>query len=222
MPRVRKPAPRRKPLARRRRARAQLTTVNRSLQPVANRYICRQKYAATLVTNGVGQYILNMNSLFDPDRTGIGHQPYGFDVLSTLYNRYRVTGCKWRIQNPTGAVGSAIILATVPNNDASLAFADTGVMLENPRCKYVIQNPGAPVTSLRGSLSMPTLTGRTKAQYMADDRYQSDVTTSPAELALLYVQTFNSLTGVALGGIGFTITLEFSAEWFDLKHIVQS
>jgi len=218
--RVKRPAFRRK--ARKVRSKAVLTNVNRSLQPIANRYICKQKYAATLVTNGVGQYILNMNSLFDPDRSGIGHQSYAYDVLSTLYNRYRVTNCKWRIQNPTGATGSAIILATIPNNDASLAFADTGVMLENPRCKYIIQNPGAPVTSLRGSMSLPTLTGRTKAQYMADDRYQADVTSSPLELALLYVQTFNSLTGLALGGIGFTITLEYTAEFFDLKHVVQS
>jgi len=222
MPRVRKTAPRRKPLARRRRARAQLTTVNRSLQPVANRYICKQKYSATLVTNGVGQYVLNLNSLFDPDRSGIGHQSFGFDTLSTLYNRYRVTNCKWRIQNPTGASGAAIILGTLPSNDGGLGFADTGIMLENPRCKYIIQNPGAPVTSLRGSLNINTLVGRTKAQYMADDRYQSDVSTSPGELALLYVQTFNSLSGVALGGVGFTIMMEYTAEWFDLKTIAQS
>lgn len=36
----------------------------------------------------------SMNSLFDPNRTGTGHQPYGFDQMTTFYNRYYVTGAK--------------------------------------------------------------------------------------------------------------------------------
>ena len=36
-----------------------------------------------------------MNGLFDPDITGFGHQPMGFDQLCpTLYQSYVVTGCK--------------------------------------------------------------------------------------------------------------------------------
>lgn len=199
-----------------------LTTVNRSLQPIANRYICKMKYGTTIVTNATGQYVFNMNSLYDPDRTGIGHQPYGYDPLSNLYNRYRVVSCGWRVHNPTGATGGAIITASFPNNDLGMTFANTGEMLENPRCKYIVQNPGAPVISLHGKSYLPKLMGRTKSQYMADDNYQAIVTASPSELGLLYLQTFNSLSGDALGGIGLTVILEFTVEFFDLKHIVQS
>ena len=35
-----------------------------------------------------------MNSLFDPDQTGTGHQPYYFDQFAALYNRYTVLGSK--------------------------------------------------------------------------------------------------------------------------------
>lgn len=34
------------------------------------------------------------NSLFDPEYTGTGHQPYGFDDIATWYNFYTVVGCK--------------------------------------------------------------------------------------------------------------------------------
>lgn len=47
------------------------------------------------VTAGVptgNQFMLN--SLYDPDQTGVGNQPMGFDEFATLYQRYRVLGAK--------------------------------------------------------------------------------------------------------------------------------
>ena len=81
------PRPKGKPRVIRRRRfakrRVQKTTnVNRSLQPVPSRYICKMKYSTNVATDINGQYIFNLNSLYDPDRTGTGHQPYGFDNLA--------------------------------------------------------------------------------------------------------------------------------------------
>jgi len=220
---------RRRKLARKPRRRAArkggrqaLTTVNRSLQPIANRYICKMKYATTIATNSTGSYIFNLNSLFDPDRTGFGHQPYGFDPLANLYNRYRVISCGWRVQNPSGATGMALTTSAVPSNDLSIAWTNTGIMLENPRAKYITQNPGAPIMNLKGKQYLPALVGRTKAQYMADDSYGATVLASPTEVALLYLQTFNALSGEIIAGIGLQVVLEYTVEFYDIKHVVQS
>lgn len=210
---------RRRRFAKRRQA---LTNVNRSLQPIPNRYICKMKYATSVVTNAGGQYVFNLNSLFDPDRTGIGHQPYGYDTLSSMYNRYRVISCGWRIQNPVGVSGGAITTACLPSNDVGITWLQTDEMLENPRVRYIVQNPGAPIATLRGKQYIPTLVGRTKSQYMADDQFQAIVTASPSEQALLYIQTFGALAGTAIGGQGVTVLLEFTVEFFDTKRILQS
>lgn len=37
-------------------------------------------------------------SLFDPDRTGTGHQPLFYDEMSLVYNQYRVLGAKIRLR----------------------------------------------------------------------------------------------------------------------------
>lgn len=34
------------------------------------------------------------NSIFDPDSTGVGHQPYLHDTWALIYSKYKVTGCK--------------------------------------------------------------------------------------------------------------------------------
>jgi len=78
------------------------------------------------------------------------------------------------------------------------------------------------VATLSGKSYLPKLMGRTRAQYMADDNYQAIVSTNPTETGWLYLQTFNATTGLPIGGIPLNVVLEFTVEFFDLKHIVQS
>lgn len=199
-----------------------LTNVNRSLQPFANRYICKQKYATTILTDGNGRYIFNLNSMFDPDRTGVGHQPYGYDTLANLYNRYRVIACGWRVNQPVTAAGSPVTTSSLPSNDPAMTFLDTGVMMENPRSKYITQIPGATAVTLRGKQYLPILFGRTKDQYMADDEYQATILASPSEFAGLYLQTFTATSGLPLSFVALQVVLEYTVEYFDLKHVIQS
>lgn len=198
------------------------TNVNRSLQPIPSRYICKMKYAANVVTNVDSQYVFNLNSLFDPERTGGGHQPYGYDPLAGLYNRYRVIACSWRAHIPTGATGTPVTLVALPSNDVNRLFADVSIIQENPRAKYIVQNSGAKCEHLTGKSYLPSLMGRTTAQYMADDNYQAIVTSSPAELGLLYIASFNAINGLAVPAVGVNIILEYTVEFFDVKHVVQS
>lgn len=202
-------------------ARSTTVTVNRSLQPIPQRYICKMKYCETNVTSAVtGQYVYNLNSIFDPDRSGIGHQPYGFDNLALLYNRYRVIKCGWRIESPIGDGTDFRAVHAIPSNDPSITWNTAGYIRENPRCKYVTCNPGAPAKTLSGWVSLPSLMGRNTQQYMADDTYSATVLANPAETALLYVFTSN-VNGNPISA-PIQVTLEYTVEFFDIKHVLQS
>lgn len=179
------------------------------------------KYAETVQTSATGQYQFRLNSLFDPNLSGVGHQPYSYDNLALLYNRYRVIATGWRIQQPQAFNGVSITTACLPSNDTGIAWTDFGEMAENPRTKYVTNNPGGPLVTLSGKSNLPRLMGRTKAQYMADDNYQAIVTTNPAENAILYIATFATSTGQGAAA-NINIILEFTVEWFDLKRVLQS
>jgi hypothetical protein len=54
------------------------------------------------------QNLFNLNSLFDPNRTGGGVQPYQYDDLTPMFGRYRVYETEWRIE-----VTSSIAIHTV-------------------------------------------------------------------------------------------------------------
>lgn len=52
------------------------------------------RYSTNVALNpGIGaaaSYVFRATSIFDPDFSGVGHQPYGHDVYQQMYKRYRV------------------------------------------------------------------------------------------------------------------------------------
>lgn len=195
------------------------TLVNRALHPIPSRYITKMKYCDnfTMPTalSGLNTYRFNLNSIFDPNRTGVGHQPYGHDTLQTMYNRYRVISCSYVISVVANAT---INCAVLPANEEISPSAMYEVK-ESPRCKFIVQNPGGTIKTLKGKVYLPSLVGRTKAQYMADDRYQAAYGASPSELAILnlFTQQINDGTTDQLPQI--TVTLNYLVESFDIKQL---
>lgn len=201
-----------------RRKRAGLRVLS-GLNPIPARQIVKMKYADNINT-AVGtafNYKFNLNSIFDPNFTGTGHQPYGHDQLQALYNRYRVISCSYVITAYSGATG--ICYGVMPANEA-VTFTTLAELRENPRARFITQYPGGSTTMLKGKVYIPSLVGRNKSQYMADDRYQAIFGASPQEQAVLNV------TGLDLAEVGvsvnWTITLEYTVEVFDVKPLGQS
>lgn len=198
-------------------------SATKSLGPLPSRYITKHKYSDTFTLNALNNYQFNwnLNSLFDPNRTGIGHQPYGYDQLAGLYNRYRVIKTSYVINGiQSDAPGTNVRIACQPANDVIL-YGNLSAMCEAPRSRFIVQGAqGSPLKTLKGTTHIPSLVGRSTAEYMADDRYQAAVGASPVEFAILNVM------GASLADNGVTIsaviTLEYTVEWFDITQQSQS
>ena len=150
----------------------------RSLNPIAQRYICKMKYAETYVAAlGGGTYapfVLNLNSIFDPNRTGGGHQPYAHDTLSTLYNRYRVISCRYRVAVNSSDNATDLQLAVIPTNEA-IAPITISEVRENPRAKYVLQAPRNDIRTVSGNVYISPLDRDWETQPAADrSHYQKN------------------------------------------------
>lgn len=79
------------------------TTMIKGPSIVPDQYMCKLKYnqrvVLTCTTGTMGTNVFRGNSLYDPDLTGIGQQPNGYDQLSGLYQKVRVTGSKVKVRN---------------------------------------------------------------------------------------------------------------------------
>lgn len=192
--------------------------VNNALQPIPQRYIAKHKYVANVTTDANGNYTFNLNSTFDPDRTGGGHQPYGRDQLAALYNRYRVISASWRIFAQNSTV--PIQVAAIATNEVT-TYTNMGSIVEAPRSKFIIQMPGAAATVLKGHVSLPSLVGRSRVEYMGSDRYQADVNADPTEQCILSVFAADS-SGAYLVGQKLFVEIMYCVEWFDVRTLAQS
>lgn len=191
--------------------------VNRALQPFAQRYIAKLKYTENFTmptaVGGIQTYSFNLNSLFKPNRVATGHQPYGYDQLTPIYNRYRVISCSYVVK----AISSTqtVNVCVLPANQVVLpGFA--GAAMESPRARFITQNPGGSMKTIVGRTYIPSLMGRNKAQYMADDNYQAQVSNSPAELAILNIFTQGINDSAVDPACLLSITLHYTAEFFDV------
>lgn len=134
------------------------------------------------------QQAYRMNSLYDPDYTGSGHQPYGFDQMSGLYSKYRVDRCKFELTFTTpGAANDLLCAATVcPGTSSSLSAVSTQLVPERPDSIWgVCSSSGERRCVLRGNFDLHVVCGVSKAKYEAEDNYSAAIGADPSQVALL-------------------------------------
>lgn len=202
------------------------TTVNEGrLGPIAPRTIVRLKYNAVLPTSdsawGTGiDYTFNLNSIYDPDLSGTGHQPLGRDQWSVFYNRYRVFKVSYVITG-TAMSGYQNTLAVLPNNSATL-FTSPQIFAEQPRTIMKQINGNAGQVLLKGSVYLPSIAGVSKKTYAGSDRYQSLMSSSPSEAMVLHVGHWSSLYGTQDVHGMLNINLVYHVELFDPIPVASS
>lgn len=130
------------------------------------------------------EHVFRLNSLFDPDKTGTGHQPYGFDALAVAYNRYKVVGATVEIMvNDPQEDGMALgVMFTNPSNYSTNTLnAEYMDAIGEKQQTFIIRvnDSGNQKVYRRFNLSMARLAGITKLQFKADpDNYTAPVTSN--------------------------------------------
>lgn len=162
----------------------------------------------------------NLNSLFDPDRTGVGTRPIGFPQWINFYNRYRVFAVDVKLMASSNDANNGVVVGLVPNNDA-IVYTTLQQVLANQRATVKPMQRDANVVNMRRHYNLPKIMGRTSVQYKSDDVTQALTSASPSELCILTVFSA-TMDGVNPADFNYTIQLTFHAELFDRNSLVVS
>lgn len=134
--------------------------------------------------------IYSINGLFDPNISGVGHQPLGFDQIMPLYDHYTVIGAKIRctVSNTSPDQNVLAVLQIKDNNAASNLLGD---IMENGQNKYAMLTPsvgGRSTHVLNIGVNLSKFLGR---KVMTEDDCRGTFTTNPIEgvFAHLHLQT---------------------------------
>lgn len=144
-----------------------------------------QRIAQTHAAGVGAEQVFRGNSLFDPDLTGGGHQPYGFDQWVNFYSYYTVYGSTCKVQLiPTTNTYLAYDLAVVPSLDQTIVSTDASTPVEEmPYSKYRLvpsYNVGLRDTVVKSYMSTAKIWGASPIAVKTEDAYSAAVTTNPA------------------------------------------
>jgi hypothetical protein len=121
-------------------------------------------------------YVYKINSCFDPDFSGVGGQPAGFDQWKTLYQQYRVMACDVKV-HCCALAGAALCTVTPSTSSTVSSSADEQIGLR--RARGALANVGGQVAKMNSLVRMSDIFGVPDSSVLDNDNYAGAVTSSP-------------------------------------------
>lgn len=176
------------------------------------------RYADEIQYTGTPAYThsFRANSLFDPDYTGTGHQPMGFDQWSNFYSKYRVRSITVELHAcSTGT--QPVTMAFCVENDNTVSSNPSEVAERNSGDYRVIAQSGQQPVVFKKTYNMEDIAG----QSIEDEEYAALVTANPAK------PWFWNLSVAAMDGSSaiaghFLIVITYNAELTDPNDLQES
>lgn len=172
------------------------------------RYHTNVSVAST--SGAVASYVFRANDLFDPDFTGSGHQPMGFDQMMIFYNHFAVNRCLIKVNAANTAAGSFHAGVRLDASSSALTSADQ--IIEFGGVTYDVleaKNTYGSSKSFDLDVDIARIQGIPRSSITVDPNLRGDSATSPVEITYFHVFCWdpNALSGT----INFDVTLEFGA-----------
>lgn len=173
--------------------------------------------------NGVlAGHIFRANSIYDPDETGIGHQPMGFDQWTGLFRHYCVVGAKISIQvkNNSGSISSeqpsTVGVYLSDNNSVEYTTANGFIEAKRGQFRNIQYHKQARMTTNFSAKKFFNITDIKDNE----TRLGASITTNPSEMA--YFVIWNQADGTGTTNIAFRVVIDYIVDFMEPKTISQS
>ena len=172
-------------------------------------------FTATSASPAVGVY--TMNGLYDPNITGTGHQPIGYDQIMPMYEHYHVIGSKITVKCTNLDASTGGIL-TLNLKDSSTTSANLDEIIENGNCKSVLigtsgSSDGTKVLTL--NCNPPKFFGR---KVMQGTKYNGGISNNPADQVYCHIN-FQGAQNISTVSAVMQITIVYIAILTEPKQL---
>lgn len=172
----------------------------------------------TLGGTFVNDQVYRGNSVFDPDFTGTGNQPTGFDQWAAFYNKYVVLKTEVKCQfvgTNTGNSGCTSFVVVPSSDSTTLVVPEDAGQMARALSKLTV---GASVSTLRGEWWSGDIVGQSRQGVEIDDQLGATVSTNPGEVWYVhcYVCSMDGSTNL----VGYMLTeLTYTVLFHDPRQI---
>lgn len=196
---------------------ATLTTV----LPLRNAYKTTLKYVSYgSLDAGAGlasTLVFSANSLFDPDVTGAGHQPRGYDQLATMYEYYLVNKATAYVQFVAGptATGQPMTVCLSLSDQSAPYSSSIYDYTEQPSAVYKLMSGDASGTA---SLKLAVNPPKYNNYDQEDGAVKASIAGSPGAQVYFHLsQMSTDLAAENPGPVSFIMTIVYEATFSAVK-----
>lgn len=189
----------------------------RGFAPLGLKQAVRLRYCDHVALNPAvgysGDYVYRANDLYDPNLTGTGHQPYGFDQLMAMYEHFTVVGSKITVNFVnTQTAGTPMICALkLDTLDTTLASQDMQYIREMPGQLARVVNTQTPGCTLRKAFSAAKHFTIPRGSVVSSAPHQGAIGASPSTCAYYHVLVGPVDSSTDLASMTLTVTIDYFA-----------
>jgi hypothetical protein len=175
-------------------------------------FIYHEEFTINPSAGGVpAVYIFSVNGLYDPNISGVGHQPRGFDQLMVLYDHYVVIGAKITVNfASTDSAGDSNMCGVTVRDNASTLTTPNDIM-EQRYISYGAlggETNGPPI-SVSFACNPNHFLGRSKP--LSDPELKGSSSANPTEQCFFHVFGYPVESGRDSSGIQCQARIEYEA-----------
>jgi len=188
---------------------------------------CEVGLSVTGAAGIAGNYFFAANGCYDPNITGVGHQPMGFDQMMLMYEHYTVVASKisLTVNNGSGAgITSDFGIFLAPD---TTVLTNPSLILENGYCAtkpLAAINVAGYMKSLNFNCDVAAYFSRDrkKRELVGDDQLSGTAAANPAELVYYGVCAFDRTGASNTVLVYFCVDIEYDVIFWEPRKLIQS
>lgn len=183
--------------------------------PLRLRNTMRYHEEIQLVTDAVGYsgYVFSANGMYDPNLTGVGHQPMYFDQLAAIYNHYTVQTSKITATVVRSGVGGHDVQAVIILDDDGNASATSYNTLAERT--GAVSWSCAPPDSLAGRTKYYNAQRVFGGNGVDNTLLRGSDSANPSEMSTYII----AVSGPSTSTVNVTVHIEYDVIWSELKSL---
>lgn len=181
---------------------------------LGNRKLVKLKYHEQLQMNpGVAgapaTYVFSANGMYDPNISGAGHQPRGFDQMMSLYDHFTVIKSKCIVTFMKGASQNTSVITCISLRDTSTVEASMQDYIESRNTTFgSLVGAGNATRVLKKNFSAKQFLGRPHP--LSEDDLRGTTSGNPTEQAYFHLAVAPTY-GVDTAAVDVSVLIEYIA-----------
>lgn len=173
-------------------------------------------------TNTAGGYVFTANGLFDPNITGVGHQPMGFDQMMLFYEHYTVTRSRITVNFWNTSTTESVVVGISIAPDATLSTVIT-TLNENGMLVKKALSPNNGGDSYKCTLSITADISKIngKRDVKSENDFRGDIASNPAEQTYFHIWAYDEIVSAAKN-VNFEVLIEYDAIFTEPRKMIAS